>query len=122
VKIISVPAPPKSAFNPSRRVSDLLAGQLKHFQHVALKHGIKIDPALGRDVGTEGGAARYIAEMTRAIRSQSAIKVSGIAAVPAPQTAVKAKKSKAADAGLAIAAGADSTAAADETSGGSDKP
>ena len=94
---IPVPAPPKSSYNPERRVSDLLASQLKHFQHVELKNGIKIAPALARDIGTEAGAARYITEMTRAIRSQSAAaNATGIAAVPA-----KAKKAKS---GLALAA------------------
>ena len=67
---IFVPAPPKSAFNKNRRVSDLLLHQLKHFQHVEQKNGIQIDPALSRDVHTEGGAARYVTEMTRAIKAQ----------------------------------------------------
>jgi len=98
---IPVPAPPKSAYNPNRRVSDLLAAQLKHFQHVELKNGIKIDPALKRDVGTEAGAARYITEMTRAIRAQSAASPAGIAVVPAQVG--KAKKAKS---GLALAAAA----------------
>ena len=93
---IVVPAPPKSSYNPNRRVSDLLAAQLKHFQHVELKNGVTIAPALKRDVGTEAGAARYIAEMTRAIRGQSAAPATGIAVVPA-----KAKKAKG---GLALAA------------------
>jgi hypothetical protein len=96
---IPVPAPPKSSYNPNRRVSDLLAAQLKHFQHVELKNGIKIARALKRDVATEAGAARYIAEMTRAIRGQSAPAAAGIAVVP-----VKAKKAKASDKGLALAA------------------
>jgi len=95
---IPVPAPPKSAYNPKRKVSDLLAHQLRHFQHVELKNGIRIDSALGRDIGTEAGAARYIAEITRAIRSQSAAKATGIAAVPAKPKKAKAKG------GLALAA------------------
>jgi len=95
---IPVPAPPKSAYNPQRKVSDLLAHQLKHFQHVELKNGVKIDPAMSRDVGTEAGAAKYIAEMTRAIRSQSAAQSTGIAVVPA-----KRKRPKD---GLALAAAA----------------
>ena len=93
---IPVPAPPKSAYNPQRKVSDLLEHQLKHFQHVELKNGVKIDPALRRDIGTEAGAARYIAEMTRAIRSYSAAQPTGIAVVPA-----KRKRPKD---GLALAA------------------
>jgi hypothetical protein len=103
---IFVPAPPKSAFNKNRRVSDLLVGQLKHFQHVELKNGIQIEPALARDIYTEGGAARYITQITRAIRAQSKAQStsSGIAAVPA-----KPRKPAAPKSGLAIAATASKT-------------
>ena len=59
---IFVPAPPHSAYNPNRRVSDLLLSQVKHFQHVEHKRGdLGIDPQIARNVYTEGGAARYIA-------------------------------------------------------------
>jgi hypothetical protein len=71
VEPIVAPAPPKSAFNKNRRVSDLLQSQLKHFQHVVHKQGMQIDPALARDLATEAGAARYIATITREIRAQS---------------------------------------------------
>lgn len=77
---IVVPAPPKSSFNKNRRVSDLLLSQLKHFQHVAHKQGMQIDPALEGDLATEAGAARYIARVTREMRAQA--KPSGIALVP----------------------------------------
>lgn len=96
---IFVPAPPKSAFNKNRRVSDLLMGQLKHFQHVEKKNGITIAPAIARDVHTEAGAARYITQMTRAIRGAAK---PGIAIMPAPKPAKKAAPL----AGLAIAAAA----------------
>jgi hypothetical protein len=92
VEPIVVPAPPKSAFNKNRRVSDLLLHQLRHFQHVAHKQGMQVDPALARDIATEAGAARYIATVTRQIRAQA--RPSGIAlvppapAAPAPQTGV----------------------------------
>ncbi|WP_158942878.1 hypothetical protein [Granulicella sp. S190] len=70
---IPVPAPPPSAYNPNRRVSDLILGQLKHFQHVEQKHGnLGIDPALARDIYTEAGAARYITAITRALRGRAA--------------------------------------------------
>lgn len=98
---IPVPAPPKSSFNKNRRVSDLLLAQLKHFQHVEHKQGITIDPALARDIHTEAGAARYITQVTRAIRSQS--KPSGIAVVP---SATPAPKPSSKTGGLAIAASA----------------
>jgi hypothetical protein len=111
---IFVPAPPKSAFNKNRRVSDLLLHQLKHFQHVERKNGIQIDPALSRDIYTEAGAARYITQITRAIRAQSQAqglahqgqaqaqsdaRPAGIAVVPG-----KRKQTTTSKAGLTIAA------------------
>jgi hypothetical protein len=87
VEPIVVPAPPKTAFNKNRRVSDLLLAQLKHFQHVAQKQGLHVDPALVRDIATEAGAARYIATVTKQIRAQA--RPSGIAlVVPAPAAPV----------------------------------
>ncbi len=80
---IEVPAPPRSAYNPNRRVSDLLLGQLSHFQHLEQKHeGLKIDPALGRDIHTEAGAARYIAAITRALRGEASAAPAGVAVMP----------------------------------------
>jgi hypothetical protein len=99
---IFVPAPPKSAFNKNRRVSDLLLSQLKHFQHVEKKNGIQIDPALSLDIHTEAGAARYITQITRAIKAQSKDEpATGIAAVPAR------RKQPVQTEGLAIAAAAE---------------
>jgi hypothetical protein len=70
---IVVPAPPRAAYNPNRRVSDLLYSQLKHFQHVELKRGdLGIDPELARNIHTEGGAALYIAAVTNALRTKGA--------------------------------------------------
>jgi hypothetical protein len=100
---IFVPAPAKSAFNKNRRVSDLLISQLKHFQHVEKKNGIEIHPALAADIDTEAGAARYIAQITRAIRAQA--KPAGIAAVPA--SSAKPKLPAAPQSGLALAASAE---------------
>jgi hypothetical protein len=65
---IRVPRPSPTAFHINRRISDLLLSQIKHFQHVAQKRSLKIDPEIARDVHTEGGAARYIATVTRALR------------------------------------------------------
>ena len=71
---IAVAAPPRSAHNPNRRVSDLLLSQLKHFQHVELKRGdLGIDPELARNIYTEGGAAQYIAAVTHALRSRTPV-------------------------------------------------
>jgi hypothetical protein len=80
VEPIVAPAPPKSAFNKNRRVSDLLLAQMKHFQHVAHKKGMQIDAALERDVASEAGAARYIATVTRQIHAQA--RPSGMTVVP----------------------------------------
>ena len=103
---IQVPAPPRAAYNPNRRVSDLLLGQLKHFQHVEQKHGkLGIDPALARDIHTEAGAARYITAITRALRKSGA-------AQPAPATnltamPVSGPAEPSPQPGLAIAASAE---------------
>ena len=83
---ILVPAPPRSAYNQNRRVSDLLFSQLKHFQHVAQKLGALGIPAdLERDMYTEGGAARYIAAVTRALRGTVPPLPAEVAAVAAPR-------------------------------------
>ncbi len=66
---ILVPAPPRSAYNENRRVSDLLYHQLKHFQHIERKRkDLGIPDAIARDIYTEAGAARYIAAITNALR------------------------------------------------------
>jgi hypothetical protein len=70
VTTILVPAPPKSAFNKNRPVSDLLKGQLRHFYHIEAS----LPPALRsnmtpRDYATEEGAAKYIAHLTNALKS-----------------------------------------------------
>lgn len=95
---IPVPAPPRSAYNPNRRVSDLLLNQLKHFQHVELKRGdLGIDPALARNIHTEAGAAQYIAAITRALCSKASAAASETtpAAPKNPPTQNAAKKSSA---------------------------
>ena len=96
---IIVPAPPKSAFNKYRPVSDLLHGQLKHFHHIELT----LPPALRsnvspRDYATEEGAARYIAHLTNALQTMG----QAAPAAPIPIRRPAAKPSR----GLAIAAGA----------------
>lgn len=84
---IVVPAPPKSSFNKNRRVSDLLLAQVKHFQHVAHKQGMQIDPALERDLASEAGVARYIARVTREMRAQA---TPSVIAMPSPKPAAAA--------------------------------
>jgi hypothetical protein len=101
---IPVPAPPRSAYNQNRRVSDLLLSQLKHFQHVDQKHGALGIPAdLTRDIHTEGGAARYIAAVTRALRGTVSPQPADLVAVSAPR---RAKGRRATVPGSAVAAGA----------------
>src|SRR5882757_658255 len=70
---IRVPGPSPTAFHKNRRISDLLLSQIRHFQHVAQKRSLKIHPEIARDVHTEGGAARYIATVTRALTAPSAL-------------------------------------------------
>jgi hypothetical protein len=65
---IRVPRPSSTAFHKNRRISDLLLWQIEHFRHVAEKRSIKVGPEVARDVHTEGGAARYIATVTRALQ------------------------------------------------------
>jgi hypothetical protein len=109
---VPVPAPPRSAYNPNRRVSDLLYNQLKHFQHVELKRGdLGIDAEIARNIHTEGGAAKYIAAVTTALRG----KAPSTSAPPAGLAVItRAKLSKKPPAGttLAIAASAAKTTAA----------
>ena len=82
---IKVSRPPASSFNKNRAISDLLQAQLKHFQHLEQKHGAKIDPGIARDIHTEAGAARYIAEVTGAILRRADRAVTAVpAAAPIP--------------------------------------
>jgi hypothetical protein len=79
VEPIQVPKPSPTAFNKNRPISDLIRKQIEHFQHIQKKHRIEIDSAVGQDLSTEGGAAKYIAAMTRALRAQA---LGATAAVP----------------------------------------
>lgn len=83
---ISVPAPPHSSYNPNRRISDLLYNQLKHFQHIEMKRGdLGIDPAIARDIHTEGGAAKYIAAVTTALRHGPSASPAKVIGFPTPR-------------------------------------
>ena len=97
---------PKTSFNKHRRVSDLLLSQLKHFQHVAQKQGIEVDPALPREIHTEGGAARYITAVTRSVRKRGFAMQKGTVASGPQLIAQPVRKAPSADqpSGLAIAA------------------
>jgi hypothetical protein len=67
MQLVRVPKPSPDAFHKNRRISDLLASQVEHFKHVATKKSLKVDLHVARDTQTEGGAARYIAAVTRAL-------------------------------------------------------
>jgi hypothetical protein len=97
---------PKTSFNKHRRVSDLLLSQLKHFQHVAHKQGIEVDAALPREIYTEGGAARYITAVTRAVRERGLAMQKGTVASGPQLIKQPGFKASSADrtSGLAIAA------------------
>lgn len=73
MEIIHVPAPPREAFNKHRRVSDLIRKQVEHFKHLENKLPADLRGSIPQHhVVTEDDAARYIAAMTRLLRSQSA--------------------------------------------------
>jgi hypothetical protein len=109
VEPIIVPAPPRSAYNHNRRISDLLLSQLKHFQHVEMKSGdLGIDPEIARNIHTEAGAAKYIAAVTTTLRARG---LYGTATQPALSMvpAKKPAKKQTTSAPLAIAAVATKT-------------
>ena len=66
--MIHVPRPPKSSMNPNRRVSSLLLTQVEHM-HIAekrLPHRYHTEIYVNA-IKTEGEAARYICQVTKAI-------------------------------------------------------
>ncbi len=109
---ILVPAPPASAYNPLRRVSDLLLSQLKLFQHVETKHGkLAIDPKLASDIHTEAGAAAYIAAVTTALRGSKLASKAKLVALPAKPKSKKPKPAPSLDLAAAAATPAKKRAA-----------
>jgi hypothetical protein len=104
---IQVPKPSPTAFNKSRPISDLIRNQIDHFQHIQKKHKIEIAPAAGLDLNTEGGAAKYITAMTRALRTKALGRIAAVPPrapipMPAPARATPGE-------GLALAAAADTS-------------
>ena len=104
---IRVPAPPKSAFNKHRRVSDLIRKQVNHFKHLEDKLPEHLRSRIPQHhVVTEDDAARYIAPMTRLLLSQPVA-----AQQPSPAVPITAKKGpKAAPRTLSLAAAAEPSA------------
>jgi hypothetical protein len=67
---IRVPAPPKQSFQKNRPISDLLASQIKHFQHIETKLDLTM-PTSSHRIATENDAAQYIAQMTHALLNRT---------------------------------------------------
>src|SRR5438309_1597509 len=71
--LIQVPRPPKSAFNPKRPVSSLLKTQMEHLRHAASNLPLRYRSEIYVNaVKTEGEAAKYIRDVTEAIRDAHA--------------------------------------------------
>jgi hypothetical protein len=67
--LIHVPRPPQSAFDPNRPVNALLKAQMEHLHVAASKLPLKYRSDIYLNaIKTEGEAARYIHEVTEAIR------------------------------------------------------
>jgi hypothetical protein len=103
---IRVPGPPKAAFNKQRPMSDLIKAQVRHFKHLEHKLAPESRTAIPQHhIITEDDAARYIAPMSRLLRSGSAASAA-VAPFPAkPSAEVPPAASQAR--GLSIAATAD---------------
>jgi hypothetical protein len=68
--LIPVPKPPKSAYDPDRPMSSLLKSQIEHLREAESKLPLRYRTELYvKAVRTEGEAARYIREVTEAIRA-----------------------------------------------------
>lgn len=66
--LISVPKPPKSAYNPDRPVTSLLKSQVEHMREAESKLPLKYRSEFyAKAVRTEGEAAEYIRDVTEAI-------------------------------------------------------
>ena len=100
---IRVPAPPKSAFNKHRRVSDLIRKQVNHFKHLEHKLPEHLRSTIPQHhIATEDDAARYIAPMTELLLSHS---LAAPQPSPAVNTALKKAPTRASPA-LSLAAAA----------------
>lgn len=101
---IRVPAPPNSAFNKHRRVSDLIRKQVDHFKHLEHKLPEHLRSGIPQHhVVTEDDAARYIAPMTALLRSSSPA-----VAQPSPAASEKKGPKRVVASALSLAAAAES--------------
>lgn len=74
---INVPKPSRAAYNPNRPLEKnlLVQAQVRHFQHV--EQNLPEELRTGMDastIATEGQAAAYIREVTRAIHKSGGVK------------------------------------------------
>jgi hypothetical protein len=66
--LITVPKPPKSAYNPDRPVTSLLKSHVEHMREAESKLPLKYRSEFyAKAVRTEGEAAEYIRDVTEAI-------------------------------------------------------
>jgi hypothetical protein len=101
---ILVPGPPKEAFDKNRRMSDLIRKQIEHFKHLEEKLPPDVRATLPQHrIVTEDDAARYIAPMTRLLRTRAKAALAAKAPIPMPPLARPRQKDQALD--LAAAAG-----------------
>ena len=71
--LISVPKPPKSAYNPERPVTSLLKSHVEHMREAESKLPLKYrSDFYAKAVRTEGEAAEYIRDVTEAIHEAHA--------------------------------------------------
>ena len=87
---IKVPKPPRAAFNPNRRASDLLKQQIEHLEW-AVRHAGERRAGYARSkprIRTEEDAARRTAELVQRLPSAAQLPTytAPIASEPAPAT------------------------------------
>ncbi len=71
--LITVPKPPKSAYNPERPVTSLLKSHVEHMREAESKLPLKYrSDFYAKAVRTEGEAAEYIRDVTEAIHEAHA--------------------------------------------------
>lgn len=71
--LISVPKPPKSAYNPERPATSLLKAHVEHMREAESKLPLKYrSDFYAKAVRTEGEAAEYIRDVTEAIHEAHA--------------------------------------------------
>jgi hypothetical protein len=71
--LITVPKPPKSAYNPDRPATSLLKAHVEHMREAESKLPVKYRSGFyAKAVRTEGEAAEYIRDVTEAIHEAHA--------------------------------------------------